>query len=117
MPAGTAAPGWEGRALSPVKEAGTVVIKYVGVRELANRASALLDDLQGEPVVVTKHGRPVAVLSPIDEEAFADFVLDHAPEYVASRKAVEERAAAGDYGRPMDEVFAELDAEEHAPSA
>src|SRR4051794_12193120 len=89
---------------------------YVGVRELSNRASALLDQVQEDeqPVVVTKHGRPVAVLSPIDSDAFYDFVLEQAPEFAAARKAVEDKMAAGDYGTPMDEVFAELDAEEDA---
>jgi prevent-host-death family protein len=64
----------------------------VGVRELSHRVSALLDQMQQDrrPVVITKHGRPIAVLSPIDEDAFYDFVLEHAPEFVASRKAVED---------------------------
>lgn len=94
-------------------------MQYVGVRDLANRASALLDKMcsapsGGESVVVTKHGRPVALLSPIDQDALYDFLIENAPEYVASRKAADERIAAGDYGTPADEFFDELEAEERS---
>lgn len=84
------------------------------MRELANRASAVLDALEagGEPVLVTRHGRPVAVLSAINSEAFHDWVLAQAPEFVAGRAAAEERFARGQYGRPLDDVIAELDADE-----
>lgn len=92
-------------------------MQYVGVRDLANRASALLDSLNApsnECVVVTKHGRPVALLSPIDQDALYDHLIESAPQYVASRKALEERVAGGDYGTPADEFFDELDAEERS---
>lgn len=89
-------------------------MESVGVRELANRASAVLDALEagGQPVLVTRHGRPVAVLSAIDTEAFHDWILAHAPEFVAGRVAAEERFARGEYGRSLDDVLADLDADE-----
>lgn len=45
---------------------------------LVNRASALLDELRngGQPVIITRHGQPVAVLSAIDAETFYDYVLE-----------------------------------------
>ncbi len=88
-----------------------IVVETVGVRDLANRASAVLDELEhgGRPIIVTRRGRPVAVLAPIDAEAFYDYVLAHAPEFVAGRKAAEERFARGDFGRSLDEMLAELD--------
>lgn len=96
-------------------------METVGVRDLANRASAVLDQLEqgGQPVIVTRRGRPIAVLSPIDAEEFYDYVLAHSPEFVTGRKAAEERFARGEYGEPLDDVITELDAEDGsgAPSA
>lgn len=56
----------------------------VGVRDLARRASAIVDDVAStrERAVITKRGRPVAVLLPIDADAFEDHVLAAAPEFV-----------------------------------
>lgn len=94
-------------------------METVGVRDLANRASAVLDELEqgGQPVIVTRRGRPIAVLSPIDAEEFYDYVLAHSPEFVAGREAAEERFARGDYGKPLDDVIAELDAEDRSGTA
>lgn len=93
-------------------------MKTVGVRDLANRASAVLDGLEesGQPVIVTRRGHPVAVLSAIDAEEFYDYVLAHSPEFVAGRKAAEERFARGEYGAQLDDVLAELDAEDEPTS-
>lgn len=89
-------------------------MQTVGVRDLVNQGSRILDQLQDdrEPIVVTKRGRPVAVLSAIDSEAFEDFVLAQAPEFAASRKAADEQIAAGEIGTSLAEVMAELEAEE-----
>lgn len=89
-------------------------MQTIGVRELVNRASALLDAVEedGEPLVVTRRGRPVAVLSAIDHEAFRDFVLAQAPEFSASRAEADADIDRGVLGTPMDEMFAELDTDE-----
>ncbi|MGB8963878.1 MAG: type II toxin-antitoxin system Phd/YefM family antitoxin [Pseudonocardiaceae bacterium] len=94
-------------------------METVGVRDLANRASAVLDGLeQGEqPVIVTRRGRPVAVLSAIDADEFYDYVLAHSPEFVAGRKAAEERFTRGEYGATLDDVIAEMDADGDPDSA
>lgn len=85
----------------------------VGVRDLVNRASAILDQLQTDhqPVLVTNRGRPVAVLSAIDEDALHDFILAHAPEYTAGRHRAEAGIAAGNHGTPLADVIAELEGE------
>ena len=44
-------------------------MKTVGVFDAKSHLSELID--AGEPVTITKHGRPVAVLSPIRQEAAA----------------------------------------------
>ncbi|MGH3899147.1 MAG: type II toxin-antitoxin system Phd/YefM family antitoxin [Pseudonocardiaceae bacterium] len=93
-------------------------METVGVRDLANRASAVLDELEqgGQPVIVTRRGRPVAVLSAIDAEEFYDYVLAHSPEFAAGRKAAEERFARSEFGEPLDDVIADLDAEDNPSS-
>lgn len=94
-------------------------MQTVGVRDLANRASAVLDGLEegGQPVIVTRRGYPVAVLSAIDAEEFYDYVLAHSPEFVAGRKDAEERFARGEYGERLGDVLAELDAEDTPDSS
>ncbi|MGQ0775327.1 MAG: type II toxin-antitoxin system Phd/YefM family antitoxin [Pseudonocardiales bacterium] len=95
------------------------MVETVGVRDLANRVSAVLDELEqgGQPVIVTRRGHPIAVLAPIDAEAFYDYVLAHAPEFVTGRKAAEERFARGEFGRPLDDVLAELDDEDQGQAS
>jgi prevent-host-death family protein len=89
-------------------------MQTVGVRELVNRASALLDELEhgGQPIIVTRRGQPIAVLSAIDAEEFYDYVLAHAPEFVRGRQEADDAIARGEPGVPLADVLAELDAED-----
>jgi prevent-host-death family protein len=84
----------------------------IGIRELANHASAVVDEVHrtGRPALVTKNGRPVAVLAAIDEEELLDHVLTNAPEYVRSIRTAESEIARGTRGRPLEEVLRELEA-------
>jgi prevent-host-death family protein len=62
----------------------------IGVKELKATASAVLDEVEGGTAfVVTKRGRPTAVLLPIEEAE--DLVLANTDAYVRMRK--EARAA------------------------
>ncbi len=90
-------------------------MEAVGIRELAERASAVVSEVErtGHPVLVTRRGRPVAVVTAIDEDAFYDHVLANAPEYVRQMREVKERYARGESdSRPLDDALADLDAEE-----
>jgi prevent-host-death family protein len=90
-------------------------MESVGIRELADRASSVVGEVgrTGQPVIVTNRGRPVAVVSAIDEDAFYDYVLARAPEFVRDRHEAEDNYAQGrSDSRPLDEVLAELDDEE-----
>jgi prevent-host-death family protein len=84
----------------------------IGIRELANHASAVVDEVNrtGRPALVTKNGRPVAVLAAIDEEELLDHALANAPEYVRSMRTAEREIARGTRGRPLDEVLSGLEA-------
>ncbi len=59
----------------------------ISIRDLANRAGRVVDEVvrSRRPAVVTKRGRPVAALVPLDEEAFLDWVLVNAPEFTGAR--------------------------------
>lgn len=86
------------------------MVDSVGVRELAQRASAVVAEVEaGQRVVVTKHGRPIALILPIDEDEFYDYVLAHAPEYVRGMREAEAELARGQRGMLLDDVLADLD--------
>jgi prevent-host-death family protein len=58
----------------------------IGVKQLKATASAVIDDVEeGTAYVVTKRGRPAAVLMPIEDAE--DYVLANADEYVRMRRA------------------------------
>jgi len=69
----------------------------VGVRDLGKRASAIVDDVatSREGTVITRRGRPVAVLLPIDAERFEDHVLASALEFVEAMDAADVALASG----------------------
>lgn len=85
----------------------------VSIRDLANKASAVVDEVarSKRPAVVTKHGKPVAALVPIDQDALEDWVLANAPEFVANMDQADAEIARGERGTPLDDVLAELDDE------
>ena len=82
----------------------------VGIRELGKRASAIVDEVSTthEGAVVTKRGRPVAVLMPIDAERFEDHVLATAAEFVADLERADVELAHGQTVS-LSDVLAGLD--------
>jgi PHD/YefM family antitoxin component YafN of YafNO toxin-antitoxin module len=70
----------------------------IGVRDLARHASSIISDLEQtrEPALITRRGRPVAYMLPVDSEQFEGFVLAHAPEFVEGMAAADAELAAGE---------------------
>jgi PHD/YefM family antitoxin component YafN of YafNO toxin-antitoxin module len=70
----------------------------IGVRDLARHASAIINDIEQkkEPALVTRRGRPVVYMLPVDSEEFEDFALAHAPEFVEGMAAADAELAAGE---------------------
>ncbi len=63
-------------------------MKFATVRALKNRTSEMLRlAAGGTAVLITSHGRPVAVLRGLAEEDLEDYVLRHHP---ALRKSIED---------------------------
>jgi prevent-host-death family protein len=72
-------------------------VAEIGVKELKATASAVIDRVEGGAAyVVTKRGRPAAVLLPIEEAE--DLVLANTDEYVRMRR---EARAAYEQGRTL----------------
>ncbi|MGI8946288.1 MAG: type II toxin-antitoxin system prevent-host-death family antitoxin [Thermoleophilaceae bacterium] len=89
-----------------------------GIRDLQRRSSEIVEQVEksGRPALVTRYGKLAAILMPIDSEAFEDYILTNAPEFVASREDAEEDLRE-DRTRPAHEVFAEIEGEEGAARA
>jgi antitoxin (DNA-binding transcriptional repressor) of toxin-antitoxin stability system len=70
----------------------------IGIRELARHASSIISDIEQskEPALITRHGRPVVYMLPVDSEGFEDFVLAHAPEFVDGMALADAELAAGE---------------------
>jgi len=69
-------------------------VAEIGVKELKATASAVIDRVEGGAAyVVTRRGRPAAVLLPIDEAE--DIVLSNADAYVRMRREARSDHAAG----------------------
>lgn len=63
----------------------------IGIRDFKNRATEILRDIseKGSAVVITRHGRPTALILPIGSPEAEDYVLAHAPEIVSSLREAE----------------------------
>lgn len=60
-------------------------MRFANVRELKNKTSELLRvTAQGKDVLITSHGKPVAVLHGITEDDLDDYVLTHHPALKSS---------------------------------
>jgi PHD/YefM family antitoxin component YafN of YafNO toxin-antitoxin module len=77
---------------------GSATMSTIGVRELARHASAIIHDIEQkkEPALVTRRGRPVVYMLPVDSEEFEDFVLAHAPQFVGGMTTADAELAAGE---------------------
>lgn len=66
----------------------------IGVKELKATASAVIDRVEsGAAFVITRRGRPAAVLLPVEEAE--DLVLANADEYVRMRREARTAFAKG----------------------
>jgi PHD/YefM family antitoxin component YafN of YafNO toxin-antitoxin module len=70
----------------------------IGVRELARHASSIINDIEQskEPALITRRGRPIVYMLPVDSAEFEDFVLANAPEFVEGMAAADIELATGE---------------------
>lgn len=69
----------------------------VNVRELARNTSKVIDEAtkRKRPTIVTRAGKPVAAVFPIDSDVVEDWILANAPEFVKSMKLADEDMKRG----------------------
>jgi prevent-host-death family protein len=85
-------------------------MKFANVRTLKNQTSEMLRHAAGgNDVVITSHGKPVAVLTKLTEEDMEDYVLSHHPAIRASIEA-SHREVLKKGGTPLEEVIRTLEA-------
>jgi prevent-host-death family protein len=85
----------------------------IGIRELARETRKVLDRLKedGEPVIVARHGEPVAVLSVPTRAQLVDADLAATPEFRESLDQADQELVEGKT-KPFDQVLADIEAEE-----
>jgi prevent-host-death family protein len=84
-------------------------VAAVNVRELARNTSKVIGDVarRKRPTIITRGGRPVAAVVPIDADALGDWILANSPEFVRGmRKADKELRLGQTVG--MTEAFSSL---------
>ena len=69
----------------------------VNVRELARNTSKVIDDAakRHQPTLVTRDGKTVAAVFPIDSDAMEDWILANAPEFVEGMRLADEELRQG----------------------
>jgi prevent-host-death family protein len=83
-------------------------MRFVSIAELKNKASEVLREVgEGENVIVTRHGKPAAVLISVSEDDFEDWAIELNPRLRHELDAAYAECLAG-AGRPAEEVLREL---------
>ena len=63
-------------------------MKFANVKELQKNASGIISLVEkGEDVIITKRGKPAAVIYPLSEDEIEDYMIQHSPSI---RKKIEE---------------------------
>ena len=63
-------------------------MKIASVKEVKDKLSRFLKTAEKEDVVITKNGRPTAVLHHLGEDELEDYLLEHDPKF---RRKIERR--------------------------
>lgn len=83
-------------------------MKFATVRDLKNRTSELLRRAAGGAhVLITSHGKPVAMLTGMNESDLEDWVLANDPGLRASIEEADREFRRGG-GIPLEQVIREL---------
>jgi len=63
-------------------------MKFANIRELQKDASGIINLVEkGQDVVITKRGKPAAVIYPLTEDMIEDYMIQHSPSI---RRKIEE---------------------------
>ena len=82
-------------------------MKIVPLNEVKNRFSHYLEQAKQEDIIVTKNGRPEAVIHAIADEDLEDYLFETDPRFIARIEALREQYRR-EGGTPLEEVRKEL---------
>ena len=86
-------------------------MRIAPVSEVKARFNSYLRDSETGPVVVTRNGRPVAVLLSVeDDKELERIVLAYSPEFQETLQTARQQIREGE-GIPHDEFWREMEAE------
>lgn len=55
-------------------------MRFANIKELQKDASGIISAVEhGEDVIIVKHGKPTAVIYPLNEEQIEDYLIHHSP--------------------------------------
>lgn len=80
-------------------------MKVIPLGEAKNSLSAYVDDAQHDRILVTRHGRPAALIIGVEGEAFEDLMTRSDPEFwrmIESRRGAARPIPAGEMRRRLD---------------
>lgn len=74
-----------------------MAVPVINIRQLARSTSQVIGTVARtkRPALVTRAGRPVAVVSALDADDLEDWILANAPEFVRSMRKADADIAAG----------------------
>src|SRR6266542_3138247 len=91
-----------------LRRRGANCMKIAPLAEIKDKFSAYVEACKESPVVVTKNGKPVAMLIPIEDEDDLDsLLLAHNPRFQQILEEALQRVQAGDV-MTSEEFWAEL---------
>jgi prevent-host-death family protein len=69
----------------------------VNVRELARNTSKVIGDVarRKRPTIITRGGRPVAAVVPIDADALEEWILSNSPQFAEGIRRADEELRRG----------------------
>ena len=79
-------------------------MKLASVKDVKNKLSDYLKKAEREDIVITRNGRPTAVLHHLGEDDLEDYIVEHDPKF---RKIIEKRwkEYSARRGSPLDKVI------------
>ena len=80
-------------------------MKFANIRELQKDASGIITLVEkGQDVIITKRGKPAAVIYPLTEDMIEDYMIQHSPTI---RKKIDEGLRDAREGRviPIEDLM------------
>jgi prevent-host-death family protein len=107
LPAATSAIGSNRKGYG---RGGSIEMSHVGIRDLSRNPSKVVEEVETtrRPALVTRHGKLVAAIVPVNEEELEDWVLANGPSFVDDMTAADRELAAGETV-DLDDFLAEVD--------